>query len=593
MKSGTSYFNNTVFRKNMTRFAPAWGLYTLAMFMGLFMMSDSGSNWLPGNMADCVQIMSVITPCFAFLTAQLLFGDLFNTRMCNALHAMPIRREGWFVTNLVSGFVFHLIPTVAMGAVATLIMAAVSYPMGWVMGPLWILCVNLQYICFFGIAVFSVMCVGSRFAMAVVYGIVNVGSLIAGWMVSTLYEPMLYGIQLDLEPFFWFSPIGFLVEHTALRMDVVYEYIGNSGAVRNVVGGELMFEEGWGYLWIAAAAGIVLTLLALVLYRRRKLECAGDFMAVKNMEPVFLIAYTLCMGAAFQFVMDDMFGMGGAGFFLFVGLAVGYFTGQMLLQRTIRVFSLKAFLRCVAVMAVMGATLVIVALDPLGIETWIPDAAEVKSVTVADGHYNYHDCEITLTEKEDIEKVLAIHREALENQNEGTVEISTTAVPEIADIDLKYQLQPEDYYTTIPITIEYHLNDGRVVSRYYYIWNYTESGSQIKAWFNSPLCVFGMEGGLEELYRVYHTVEVNCYYSDFDTILGFKGEDVKELLAAILADCEAGTMSQEWDFHQWDNSAGWLHFNDVLELRVYTSNENILAWMGEHGIDVEALLEER
>ena len=153
MKSRTSSFNLTVFKKDLTRFAPAWGLYTLWMVMGLLLMMSSGTDRMPGNMTYGTQSMCFITACYAFLTAQLLFGDLFNSRMCNAMHAMPIRREGWFVTNLVSGFVFHLIPTVVMAAVATALMAAFSWPMGWVTGPLWLLCINLQYICYFGIAV--------------------------------------------------------------------------------------------------------------------------------------------------------------------------------------------------------------------------------------------------------------------------------------------------------------------------------------------------------------------------------------------------------------------------------------------------------
>ena len=31
MKSRISFFNATVFKKNLTRFAPAWGLYTVLL----------------------------------------------------------------------------------------------------------------------------------------------------------------------------------------------------------------------------------------------------------------------------------------------------------------------------------------------------------------------------------------------------------------------------------------------------------------------------------------------------------------------------------------------------------------------------------
>ena len=33
MKSRTSFFNPTVFKKDLTRFAPTWALYTVGLFM--------------------------------------------------------------------------------------------------------------------------------------------------------------------------------------------------------------------------------------------------------------------------------------------------------------------------------------------------------------------------------------------------------------------------------------------------------------------------------------------------------------------------------------------------------------------------------
>ena len=38
MKSRTSFFNGVIFRKNLTRFAPVWGLYTLCLLLGLMLV---------------------------------------------------------------------------------------------------------------------------------------------------------------------------------------------------------------------------------------------------------------------------------------------------------------------------------------------------------------------------------------------------------------------------------------------------------------------------------------------------------------------------------------------------------------------------
>ncbi len=597
MKLGTSYFNSTVFRKNMTRFAPAWGLYTLCMLMGLMLILDYDIGWMPRHMAECIQIMSVITPCYALLTVQLLFGDLYSARMCNALHAMPIRREGWFITNVASGIVFHIIPTVVMATIATVLMALGSYSGGWVTGPLWLLCVNLQYICFFGIGVFSAFCVGSRFAMAVVYGILNFGSLIAGWLANTLYEPMLYGVRLPSEPFYWFSPVGYLVSNPVADVELQAKYIESSrGTGQQILSGELTLLAGWDYLWLCAGVGIVLAVLGLALYRQRRLECAGDFMAVKNLEPVFLVVYTLCVGAVLQFVMDDMFGTGEGMVFLFIGLAVGYFTGQMLLQRTVRVFRLREFIKCGGIILVMGATLVLSALDVFGIVKWVPEMSRVEEVVLMEGTSSYHECEITLTEPEDVEKVIAMHREALERVYRvgvgPTVEVIelVETMPNPAGTG---EETVEEVSFAVPVTIEYRLTDGRTVTRYYSILSKDKGMEDLRDYFSRIECVFGVDTNLEGLKGLYENGHLSTYYGDRDEEYTFTDENLEKLLEAMVLDCEAGTMIRDWDFHRSDTHIGYLCLYDgeeQLQMDLFASNVHVLQWLREMGIDVDEIL---
>ena len=78
MKSRISYFNGTVFRKNLTRFAPCWGLYTVCALMGLILLLDSSSKYMAPNLVDAIQILSLITPVYALICTHLLFGDLYN-----------------------------------------------------------------------------------------------------------------------------------------------------------------------------------------------------------------------------------------------------------------------------------------------------------------------------------------------------------------------------------------------------------------------------------------------------------------------------------------------------------------------------------
>ena len=111
MKLKTSYFNSAVFRKNMTRFAPAWVLYGIFLLLILATMADANSQAsnLASDLGNSLMPFALLNAGYALLCAQLVFGDLFNARMCNALHAMPMRRECWFLTNALSGLFFFLL----------------------------------------------------------------------------------------------------------------------------------------------------------------------------------------------------------------------------------------------------------------------------------------------------------------------------------------------------------------------------------------------------------------------------------------------------------------------------------------------------
>ena len=198
MRSRISCFNKTVFKKNLLRFAPVWGVYTLCLVVGILLIYGNGGVnkrfYFAYHMADMVAIMAVVNLIYAPIVAQLLFGDLYSSRMCNMMHAFPLRRESWFLTNVLSGLTFSLVPTFIMAALSFPLLAGSIFEgamsLSW-----WVfLASNLQFICFFGMAVFCVMVVGNRFTMLAAYGLLNAGAAIAYWLINTVYTPMLYGV---------------------------------------------------------------------------------------------------------------------------------------------------------------------------------------------------------------------------------------------------------------------------------------------------------------------------------------------------------------------------------------------------------------
>ena len=148
MQSRISYFNGTAFRKNITRFAPAWAIYLAGCLLVLlnFVNNDQPSAAFR-DLNGSLMLMAAVNFLYAMLVAELVFGDLFNTRLCNALHAMPMRREGWFLTNVASGLCFGIVPYLVL---ALCLLPRLEW--WWSSAFVWMLVADLQYFFFFGLA---------------------------------------------------------------------------------------------------------------------------------------------------------------------------------------------------------------------------------------------------------------------------------------------------------------------------------------------------------------------------------------------------------------------------------------------------------
>ena len=149
MKSRTSFFNATVLKKDITRFAPVWGLYILFLLVDFLTGArNDQKEILAASLADMMRNMSIVNLIYGGLCANMLFGDLFQSRMCNALHAMPLRREGWFFTHIVAGLLFCFVPNLLATLFQMVLLGKYFY-----MAPLWLVVVTGQFLFFFGVAV--------------------------------------------------------------------------------------------------------------------------------------------------------------------------------------------------------------------------------------------------------------------------------------------------------------------------------------------------------------------------------------------------------------------------------------------------------
>ncbi len=541
MKLRTSFFDKTVLRKDITRFAPLWAIYFIGGLLVMLNVADSsGGNgyYAANNVGESISYLGVVNLIYAGLAAQLLFGDLYNARLCNALHAMPMRRENWFVTHTVSGLLFSLVPN-SVG------IFLVMFRMGkfWYVALIWLLGMTLQYLFFFGLAVFSMFCTGNRFAMVAVYAILNFAAMIALWFVQTVYQPLLYGIELATEPFALFCP---MVQITMNDEILLWERFTN---------GFTGFGEGWVYLTVLAVLGAALLALSLMMYRRRRLECAGDFIAVSPLAPVFSVVFALCVGAVFA-SFGELVGNSYVPYLL-VGLLVGWFSGRMLLQRTVKVFSGKNFLRMVILVAAVLASVGLTKLDPIGITRWTPDAEQVKSLSVDDNRSYNGDGDLMTQDPQKIQQMIDIHRYIIKEGEGGSYDVKKS----------------------VRIFFNYKLKDGRTVTRNYFAWVNDDIYTQLQKLFSDAKVYIPYEDWKTNPQRL-RRIEVN------GQDLG--AEHYEGLLTAITKDCEEGNMAYSYQYHN-DNGGIklWIAITyvrddgiyDVREVRVYEECKNTIAWL--------------
>lgn len=614
MKSKTSFCNGTVLRKNLTRFAPVWVLYILCLLLGMALMyfSDRNNFWFANNMGELIQYSAIINLIYAPIVAMLLFGDLYNTRMCNALHAMPLTRGCWFGTNVLSGALFSLIPTAVMCAMSVpLLMSTFVVGAPWI--ALWAFVgMNLTYLCFFGIAVFSVFCAGNRFGMAAIYALLNGGAFVVWFLIDTIYTPMLYGVVTPITLTENLTPVYKLTQNVCVELEPYNKLIDLYGhELVNAKANFWLLPEGWISLGIWAAVGIGFMVLGRLLYGKRNLECAGDAVAVKPLEPVFQVCFAVCAAALAAIFLQLFFGLPDVEalqiIFLLCGLIAGWFAAKMIIERSVRVFRFKNWLSLAALTAILTVTVGLTHFDVFGIETWMPVPEDVRSVTF--GYSGYRGMSEELTNKSDIEAVIRLQELALEDRlDEGGAHMFVSdqeyTYPDAKEQDL---LEQAEYRYASTVHIYYNMENGRTVHREYIIWCDGEEGDIVNEYL-SRWEVVSVAGFYSEITAVNIAGEIA--YGEPGTVLSISGttvpaqystpEEIESLLDAIRADCEARTMTQKASFHpghfETVNSEGiqentrsfWIEFAgdnyNSGSFYIFADSENTLNWLRERDL---------
>ena len=398
MKSGTSFFNWPLFRKTVLRFWPIWAIYAVVLLaQGPFRLA----GWLRGaqdaveaaRFAQQVPALAAtelavfFVPASCVAAGMAVYSHLYFARSAAAYGALPIKRGAIFNSVTLAG----LLPILALNilaGLACLLAGAGQFRavLPAAAGMAASLC--LVSLCYFGIAALCAQLTGSIIALPILFFSVCVASALLDELIIAALSDFAYGYAGNTGGVLClFSPIMGISRY--LRTEGVGSVLQDG--VYRVAGYRL---SGWGYLLGYAAAGLLLLWPAQALYRRRRLESAGEVVAVNVLRPVF--RYILAAGGALVLAcflswglnlrLDRMGALGAAVFaaLMLLGGFIGWSAAEMLMRKSFRVFKMgRAWLGLGVLWALLTCLLFVVELDATGFERRVPAADEVRSVGVS------------------------------------------------------------------------------------------------------------------------------------------------------------------------------------------------------------------
>ena len=567
MQSKTSFFNRTLFRKNLSRYWPLWGFASFVGFLApaalLVRVIQSGETSVEPLvvreiyyylLSDAVPIVSI---AYAILCAMAVWSYLYNARSVGMMHSLPIRREGLFLTNLLSGLAMMAIPYLVAGGLGTLLFACCGGFDAW--GTLaTILAVIGQSVTFFGLATFCAFLTGNIFALPVLYFLLNFLAPLGDWLCNLFARGFLFGFTADYSGTVDFlCPMVYLTQR--LYVNSEYETVRDSALEYQNRLTSVKLENDW-LIAAYAAAGLVFLALAYLLYRRRESERAGDVVAVRVFRPVFrfgVAALSALLGGRLLYALlwesfqaGDTFTPVPLAICLIVAGLIGYYAASMLLAKSLRVFrgsavgALCLVAACVAFCAGMRY-------DLFGIERRIPDQNEITQLEIYLARNTYYltpeDQPELLSGAQDLQRTLIAQKDLIRSNYETYRHGSTSSDP--------------DAYTNIRYI--YTLKNGATVERFYTV-SFARSdlsvpgsyANAMDAYVNSPaLRQARLRWGDPE----FHVESGWFSIQDGDDNFTLGTQECETLLSAIARDAENGN----WGRYDWFEDDGTAYAMDL------------------------------
>jgi ABC-2 type transport system permease protein len=490
MRSKTSWFSAAIFKSQVTRYTPIWLLYTLVLVLAWPVFTAlSLQNMIGYTVLEKFSTVAVhaavpgsifIIVVFSILVATYLFSYLYHSASANMMHAFPVKRRALFTSTYVAGLCFLVVPQTLAFVLELLVGTMNQVPcLGiWVR---WYVIGLLVTLFFYSLATLCCMLASHPIGAVAFYGVFLLAYDVVSFVMSAFISSFCYGMsggfsifrslllgQGDAPGWGVLSPVRYLAANVMIVIgdgdaSSAYERLTDLQAAVSSV--HLM---GLNVLLGYAFVGGLLAVLAWQLYRIRRIESAGDMVAFEVLRVPVRWFVTFVTGMCLAFVMlmvrfptfiagAPSMMMTYLGFFV-VSACICFVITEMILSKSVHIFSKKRLLECAALCFAGVLILSYIGLDLLGITRRVPKPEDVRVVSI-DGSYPIVG-EAGLDEVSDqtIQEVCALHQTLIDD--------SDTIISQIQEINENYG---EEGGYTEQVSITYLLKDGSIIERSYEI----------------------------------------------------------------------------------------------------------------------------
>lgn len=332
------------------------------------------SNWM--GLENLPMISAIMMGAlFSGITS---FSYLHSKSQMDFYHSLPVRRETWFAATYIGSFIQVVVPYLIGYGVMVLfgVMKKVSSPEIFNQ---WLLSNGIMILFFllvYSITIFAMILTG-KFVVAM-FGVVALtfgGTLISALKIyimvqnfeTFLGEEYYHGIMGNIlfGKAGWFSPV--------IAYGKIMElYLDKESITKPIM--------------IIAACTILISVFALMLYRKRASEGAGNAIAFPRLKPVLKVVVAVMAGLFFGVIMGSQNRSQGmnAGWLFGVGIlatVLACAVMEFIYHGDIRLIFKKKISLVISVISVV-AILAATKYDVFGYDTYLPDKDKIEAMAV-------------------------------------------------------------------------------------------------------------------------------------------------------------------------------------------------------------------